>query len=268
MKVFFLIVSVVLFLCCSGNSIKNSQLIIDANNSWDKYFNKNNITGTFVLKKINSDTVQVFNINRSEKHYLPASTFKILNSLISLETKAIENENIIIKWDGKNRFYDKWNKDQNMRTAIKYSCVWFYQELARRVGSEKMQYYLDTVNYGNSKLGDKIDNFWLDGDLRINAKEQIIFLEKFLTQKLPFSSTTVETVKSIMLIDSSDSYKYYAKTGWATRTEPQIGWYVGFVIRENGTWLFALNININKKDDKKQRVMITENILKSENIIE
>jgi beta-lactamase class D len=150
-----------------------------------------------------------------------------------------------------------------MRTAIKYSCVWFYQELARRIGREKMQYYLDTVKYGNSKLGKNIDTFWLDGDLRISAIEQIEFLEKLLRKDIPFSNSNIETVKSIMMKDSTDTYNYYAKTGWVSK----IGWYVGFVIYDKERWLFALNIGIINNKDVKFRKIITEEILRDEGII-
>lgn len=254
---------IVLFYSCFNKPVETAKTTVVVNSEWGKYFQQKEIDGTFVLRKLNSDTLSVFNSARAEKQYLPASTFKILNSLISLETNVIENENIIIEWDGKKRFYDKWNQDQNMRTAMKYSCVWFYQELARRIGREKIQYFVDTVNYGNEKLGAKIDNFWLEGDLKISAIEQIEFLEKLLKYDLPFSNSNINTVKNMMLIDLTDKYKYYGKTGWASK----IGWFVGFVISENEKWLFALNVDINDNEDVKFRKIITEEILRSERII-
>ncbi|MEE9430446.1 MAG: class D beta-lactamase [Melioribacteraceae bacterium] len=263
MKVISFLFISVLFLSCSDKPTNKSKSILITNGGWGKYFNLNDLVGTFVLKKLNSDTLKVYNPVRAKQQYLPASTFKILNSLISLEENVIENVDTIFKWDGKKRFYDKWNQDQNMRTAMKYSCVWFYQELARRIGREKMQYYLGTIKYGNSKLGESIDTFWLDGDLRISAIEQIIFLEKLLTKQLPFSNSNIETVKSILLINSSDTYSYYAKTGWAAK----IGWYVGFVIKGNESWLFALNIDILKKNDTRFRKSIAENILRNEGLL-
>ncbi|MCB0729998.1 MAG: class D beta-lactamase [Ignavibacteriae bacterium] len=246
--------------------LNNDKVFIE-NENWSEFYNSAKVNGTFVLTKLNSDSIFCFNKNRTDSSFLPASTFKIINSLISLETKAIEDENEIIKWDGQKRFLENWNQDQNLRSAIKYSCVWFYQELARRVGKEKMQYYLDVCNYGNSKMGDKIDTFWLEGDIRISAKEQIKFLTNFLNKTLPFSDRNFEIVKNIMLIDSTDKYKYYAKTGWTARVEREIGWYVGFVERLGETWIFAINIDMNGIDDAKYRIEITESILKQEGIL-
>jgi beta-lactamase class D len=257
-----------LILFFAKSIFSQSEVIVDRTADWNEFFNMPGIEGTFVLKKINSDTLQVYNLERINKQFLPASTFKIINSLISLEAKAVADENEIIKWDGVKRFIENWNQDQNLKSAIKYSCVWFYQELARRVGREKMQHYVDLSNYGNKKLGDKIDTFWLEGDIRISANEQIEFLTKFLNKDLPFSDRNLEIVKSIMMKDSTDCYKYYAKTGWTARVEKQIGWYVGFIETKNTSWIFAMNIDFYKDEDAKNRIKISEDILKKEGILE
>lgn len=245
---------------------QNKSTIVD-NNYWETYFEKAGVKGTFVLSKLDSDTMMIYNRERSKNTFLPASTFKILNSLISLETKVIENEDEIIKWDGKKRFYDKWNQDHNLKSAIKYSCVWFYQELARRVGEEKMQFYLDTTKYGNSKIGTDIDKFWLEGELRISAIEQIEFLKNFIKKELPFSENNHEIVKNILLVEETKDYKFYAKTGWAARIKPAVGWYVGFVERESDIWVFAMNIEINEDEQAKYRQEITRQILESEKLL-
>lgn len=235
--------------------------------TWGSVFENSGVDGTFLLYKLNSDTLFVHNSSRAAKTYLPASTFKILNSLISLETSVISDENEIIKWDGKKRFYDKWNQDHNLRSAIKYSCVWFYQELARRVGTGRMQSYLDAIGYGNKMMGGKIDTFWLIGDLKISAFEQLHFLNRFLRNELPFSRQNLSIVKDILLVDSTGNSKLYAKTGLTARTESQIGWYVGFTENENDIWIFAMNIDINKKEDGNLRRGITEIILRKEGIL-
>ena len=117
---------------------------------------------------------------------LPASTFKILASLIGLETGVIPDENYVIKWDGTRYPIPSWNQDHTLKTAIQNSVVWYYQELARRVGREKMQYWVDVVNYGNKDISGEIDNFWLVGGLRISANEQVEILKRQYQEDLPF----------------------------------------------------------------------------------
>jgi beta-lactamase class D len=266
MKKFVLLIILVSFVSCSQQT-KNSQQVIIPTDKWKNHFTNAEVEGTFVLTKLNSDSLFVYNFERAKTGFLPASTFKIPNSLISLESKVIADENEIIKWDGKKRFYDAWNQDQNLSSAIRISCVWFYQELARRVGKDKMQFYLDTLNYGNSIMGADVDKFWLEGELRISAIEQIDFLTNFLNRDLPFSKRNFDIVEKILLVDSTDNYMQFAKTGWGGDDDNQVGWYVGFVKNSSGVWIFALNIHIKKDEDAQFRKIIVNEILKREGII-
>lgn len=249
-----------------------SILTLNAQNNnstekWKLIFDKYNINGTFILYSTSSGETQTFNKERNDSTFLPASTFKILNSLIALETSAINSIDDTIKWDGIDKGLDKWNKDQTMKTAMPLSCIWFYQELARRIGEKNMQKWIDNAGYGNTKMGGQIDNFWLEGDLRISANEQIKFIEKLVNNDLPFDTLIQENVKSIMITDSTDNYILHSKTGWVMRTANQIGWFVGYIESNKGTWIFALNIDINIKSDAKYRKQITYEILEKEGII-
>lgn len=246
-----------------------SLSIFAQNNSqdWSKYFNDAQVNGCMVLYNTRTQKTQYYNEKRCDSTYLPASTFKIISSLIALETNAVNGIYDSIKWDGKDRGWPEWNQDQCMNSALGISCVWFYQELAKRVGEVDMQKWLDKVEYGNQIMGAEIDNFWLQGDIRISANEQISFLKRLLNNELPFSIENQETVKAIMLTDSSENYKVYSKTGWAMRVDKQIGWLVGYVETNDNTYIFALNIDIHKDSDSKFRKEIVYDVLRTERII-
>ena len=239
----------------------------DQNAEWENYFKQANINGCMVLYDTQNQQSQFHNQKRCDSAYLPASTFKIINSLIALETNAVDGIYDSIKWDGKDRGWSQWNQDHCMNSALGISCVWFYQELARRVGKVDMQKYLDEVGYGNKTMGAEIDNFWLQGDIRISANEQIEFLERLINNELPFSIDNQNTVKKLILTDSSENYKIHSKTGWAMRVDRQIGWLVGYVETNDNTYIFALNIDIHENSDAKYRKELVYNILKSEGII-
>lgn len=235
----------------------------EQNEKWNKIFDKHKINGTFILKNLSNNQLTIYNKERSDSSYLPASTFKILNSMIALQTSSIGSVNDTIKWDGIDKGWEPWNKDQTMKTAMPISCVWFYQELAKRIGKEEMKYWINKANYGNEKLGKEIDNFWLEGDLRISAKEQIMFIERLINNELPFDKQIQEIVKEIMITDSTDNYIIHSKTGWTN----QIGWNVGFIETNKNKWVFAMNINMTKIQEAKYRKEITYEILKKEKII-
>ena len=249
-----LIFSTSLFLNCHQS---------DSSEKWNDIFDKHDIYGTFVLKQISTQELSFYNKARSEQQFVPASTFKILNSLIALQTSVIKSVDDTIKWDGIERDFKSWNRDQTMRSAISVSCVWFYQELARRIGKKQMLNYIEKADYGNQKIENQIDRFWLDGNLKISAKEQIAFIEKLIKNKLPFEKQIQEIVKEILITDKSDKYTIHSKTGWSK----QIAWNVGYIETDKDTWIFALNIEMEKIEKAKYRKIISYEILEAEGII-
>ncbi len=236
---------------------------IQENNEWKVFYDNHKVTGCLIIYDLNTNKYQVYNKARGKDEFLPASTFKILNSLIALEAGVIKDENEIIPWDSVKRQYDKWNMDQTLRTAIKYSAVWAYQELARRIGEERMQYFVDTVKYGNGNIGGGIDHFWLDGDLRITPFEQVEFLKRLYSDSLPFSKRNLDIVKDIMINDKGDNYILRGKTGWAGST----GWYVGYLEANKDTYFFANNIEIVIDRDTEARIAIVKEVFKSMDLL-
>jgi beta-lactamase class D len=166
-----------------------------------RHFQELGVQGSIFIDDLKHDRAYQYNPQRNATAFLPASTFKILNSLISLETKVISDELQILTWDGIQRSIPAWNRDLNMKEAIKISAVWFYQVLARRVGYDRMQKWVTETGYGNQKIGGKedIDKFWLEGELRITPQQQIKFLRRLYSNDLPFSERSLSIVKDIRL---------------------------------------------------------------------
>ena len=253
-------------LCCVLVTACQTESSIVEKESWKSVYQDEGLVGTFVLKNLKTKQVFVYNQGRIDSMYTPASTFKIFNSLVSLQEGVID-ETTVIPWDSVERQIDGWNEDMWMTKAFPRSCVWFYQEIARRVGEERMQYWLDTIGYGNQTMGAAIDLFWLEGDLKVSAMQQIDLLEKLNAQELSFDKGIQSRVKELMIADSTAAYRIYAKTGWGMRIDKQIGWYVGIVETENGTWAFANNIDIRSIDDLRFRKDLLYKILKLEEIV-
>ncbi len=227
----------------------------------DSIFTANKVNGTLVLYDLKNQKNYVHNKKRANKGFLPASTFKIPNSLIGLETKAVKDENEIIKWDGVERSFESWNRDHSMKTAIKVSCVPFYQEIARRIGKTQMQQWINKINYGNKNISEKIDDFWLVGNLRITAFEQIDFLKNLYANKLPFSENTLKVVKEILILEETEKYILRGKTGWATKEK--VGWWVGYLETGNNVYFLAMNIDMPDESYIFKRLFITNSVYKT-----
>jgi beta-lactamase class D len=200
----------------------------------------------FVLMELSSGALIRFDTARSAARLIPASTFKIANALIALETGVADGPDFALPWDGRqgDGFWSPaWSRDHTLATAMRQSVVWYYQELARRIGPERMQAYLDRFDYGNRSMSGGIDQFWLRGGLRISADEQVLFLRRLLSGELDVSPGALAALRSALLLEDGIAHRLSGKTGTVSVTPTrELAWLVGFVERGEHTWLFALNV--------------------------
>jgi len=236
------------------------------NDAIARLFANNHLVGTFVLYDVQQDKLIGYNQIRANSRYIPASTFKIVNSLIGLETGAVKDTKEKLPYD-KNKLQGikplkSWQQDMDLADAIKVSNVPIYQELARRIGLAKMQAYIKLLNYGNTSIGQTVDTFWLKGPLTISAVEQVMLLADLAQEKLPLSITAQKAVKEITLLEQGENWQLHGKTGWADTYKPNVGWFVGWVEKQGKIYVFALNIDmINPQQDIPKRVTLTKEAL-------
>ncbi len=243
MKVFSVLTIFFLFFSCGQNKVKVDK-------SLAKYFTENKVEGCFALMDNGTGKFSVHNLPMyRDSSFLPASTFKIVNSLIGLQTGKISNDSMVIKWDGVERRIKGWNKDLTMYEAFRVSSVPYYQEVARRIGRDTMQQWLDSLGYGTKRITSPIDSFWLDNSLKIKPDEQLGLVKRLYFNQLPFFKSYQEMVKRAMLFESNTNYRLGYKTGWGFDEKGNnIGWVVGWIEENNHPFFFVLNIQSPEKD--------------------
>ena len=229
---------------CQSNQLDSDE------QQFKQYFTDYDLNGSFVLYSLEDDEYISYNEDQLDKNFTPASTFKICNSLIGIETGIIRDQNFIIQWDSVERQNPNWNQDTDLKEAFKNSTVWYYQELASRVGKDTMKYWLDKLDYGNADTSGGITEFWLSGELRTTPRNQIEFLKKLVLNSLPLRPRTMDIVKNIMIIENTTDYILYGKTGWGFQDNKDIGWFVGFIEAANTTYIFVNCIQTNNPNNK------------------
>ena len=201
------------------------------------------VVGSVLIYNFQKDIYYSNNFEWASKGNLPASTFKIVNSIIALETGVVKDDSTIFKWDGKKRWMKQWEQDLSLRDAFHFSCVPCFQEVARKIGTKRMNEYLSKLNYGNMEVdSNNVDAFWLEGESRISQFQQIDFLKRLYNSELPISRRTEEIMKRMMIIEETDNYKLSGKTGWSNSNGTDNGWFVGYVELGTKTYFFATNI--------------------------
>lgn len=274
-SIYFLLLIVVFGSCREARITEHEE--------WAKVFKEHGIdSACFILRDNNHESIHYFNKDRCLTRYMPASTFKVFNSLVALEVAVAPDERLLIKWDSV-AAREECSKDLSMKEAFSESCLWYYQEIARRIGPSRMQQYIDTVKYGNMRASGSIDNFWLNDSLQISADEQNGFLKRMYFAELPFSERSQRIVKNMMLQEDTEGYKLYYKTGTGTKGSKDLYWVVGFIERiehvnepkgsmnktniRNYPYFFAMNFDMpvgnNSKNWFGERILVLKEILKS-----
>ncbi len=229
-----------------------------------KHFTDLGTVGTFVGYKVDEYLIIASDKNRSGEPKLPASTFKIPNSIIALETGVVADpDKDVFKWDGVVRSVEAWNKDHTMRSAIAVSAVPVYQEIARRIGQERMQKYVDLFEYGNRDIGGGIDQFWLTGNLRIDPVQQVDFVDRLRRGVLPVSKRSQDLVRDILPVTKVGDSIIRAKSGLlgAEAGKPQLGWMVGWAEKGSEQTVFALNMDCLEPRHIPARMTVTQQCL-------
>ncbi len=217
------------------------------------------LNGAILILDDDSEIFYSNNFERARTAYIPASTFKIPNTLIALEEGIVENENAILAWDGEVRGIDNWNQDLTLKQAFHYSCVPCYQEIARSVGPEKMNDYVSKLGFGEMDIsGSNIDEFWLLGKSKISPFNQIDFLQRYRYSELGISKRTEGIAKKLMVSEEGDGYKIISKTGWSSSG---VWWYVGYVVKGSQSFFFATNVDYNAEVDPGMRIEVTKKAL-------
>lgn len=208
------------------------------------------LKGAILVYNLEIDQFYSNDFEWANKGHLPASTFKIPNSIIGLETGAAKDDSTIFEWDGEPKMFKRWEQDLIFKDAFHYSCVPCYQELARNIGVKAMNEYLNDFYYGYMHVDTtNIDMFWLEGESQISQFQQINFLRRLHLSELPISERTDEIIKRMIVIEENDAYTLRGKTGWSSQNDIDNGWFVGYIEVQEKTYFFATNIEPKNNND-------------------
>jgi beta-lactamase class D len=254
----------------TGNNSRRTEVVRP---DFRQILDSANVVGSVLVYDPQSNIAYSNDFKRCDRGYLPASTFKIPNSIIALETGVVEDDSTLFKWNGEKRRLPAWEQDLIFRDAFRLSCVPCYQEIARKIGVERMIKYLASLGYGNMVVDSAtIDLFWLEGESKITMNQQLDFLFRFYKSEMPITERTHQIMKRLMLIESNDSWTFSGKTGWVTRNGNNIGWFVGYIEKGNNVFFVITNIEPNESFNMdffpKIRAQISLGALKKLKLIE
>lgn len=250
--------------------------ILFAQKSLNQPFEECGIDGSITIYDYGMNKWVTNNIEASQVATLPASTFKIVNSLIALETGVIKDENEIIPWiDDYDtlKYGDRPNiyHSMGMKEAYKLSAGWVYIELAKKIGKNRYKDFLTRIGYGNVDLSIEDPDFWNFGEFAISPINQINVLVGIYEETLPFSEQSFKILKEMMIEEETDEYVIRAKTGWTRDSGKDTGWWVGYIEKQDNIYFFATRLIKDRSESNQNfgscRKEITRTILKQLKIL-
>lgn len=187
----------------------------------------------------------------------PASTFKIALSvmgfdsgfLLDAHTPTLPFKAGYADWGG-----DNWKQPTDPTRWLKYSVVWFSQQITAALGVETLERYALAFGYGNADFaGDAgknnaLERAWISSSLKIAPVEQVAFLRNLLNRNLPVQAHAIDMAMAIVETTSAGGgWTISGKTGAAY---PRLadgsfdrakgwGWFVGWATKEGRTLVFA-----------------------------
>jgi beta-lactamase class D len=242
MKKIFIALNLILFINLNANCQTKKPKEIEKS-EFGSILDSLKVKGAILIYDVKNKIYYSNDFSWAKTGIIPASTFKIPNSIIALETGIVESDSTMFMWNGEKRRFKKWEENLTFKKAFQVSCVPCYQEIARKVGVKRMKSYLKKLNY-NGMVFDTltIDNFWLQGKSKFSQMQQIDFLERLYFSKLPISKRTEDVMKDIMQIEETENYVLSGKSGWGMRNEINNGWLVGYLETNNSVYFFATNV--------------------------
>lgn len=195
----------------------------------------------------------------------PASTFKIALAAMGFDSGFLTDAHSptlpyregYVDWGG-----DAWKQPTDPTRWLKYSVVWYSQQITQGLGTERLEHYASKFGYGNADFsGDPgkhngLERAWISSSLKISPREQVAFLEHIVGRTLPVAPHVFDQIDRIVEVLPSGEWETHGKTGMAYPRKADesfdearaYGWFVGWAVKGNRTLVFARLIQDEKKE--------------------
>lgn len=195
--------------------------------------------GCFLLYNLKTNAFEKTIGDACQERFPACSSFKVPLAVMAFDSGVLKDEKQVLKWDGEKRFLETWNKDQDARSWMRESVVWFSQRLTPKLGKKELKEYLSKFKYGNEDVSTGITTAWLNspsnpkGALAINAYEQVEFMKKLWSNELPVTKRSMGITRQITYLETSpNGFKLSGKTGsnfYDADRKLQLGWFISHI---------------------------------------
>ncbi len=220
---------------------------------WSEYFE--GLNGAAVVFDPAAGEYAVYNRELADTRRSPCSTFKIVSSLVGLESGVIPAGDSVRTWSGEHFWNEDWNRNIGFEDAFRTSCIWYFRDVIDELGPETVQKELDRLEYGNCDISDweglintnngkmALRGFWVESSLKISAMEQVNVMDRIFGESSRYQAQTLEQLKAVMKLTGWEELPFtiYGKTGMGKTDGITVdSWYTGFAEAQGRVMYFCV----------------------------
>ncbi|MEO8962649.1 MAG: penicillin-binding transpeptidase domain-containing protein [Ginsengibacter sp.] len=242
-KIFLFASFLIAFASCTLNKSK-------INNDLKKYFDSAHVEGSFAFLNNQMGDITIYNMQLDTQRISPASSFKILLTLVGVQTGKIINENSIPVTTDSGK-----TKEMTLNEIFNSPNVNYFQSVARQIGKDTLKLWIDSLGYGNKHVDGAVDSFWLNNELKISPDEQLGLVTKLYFDQLPFQKYAQQMTRNAMLREDNTLYHLSYATGTGSdENDKPIGWVAGWIEENRHVYFF---ITFVRSPDKNTNIDMT-----------
>jgi beta-lactamase class D len=222
---FFVLLS---FQACTVNNVREDDGIGDV-------FEANKVTGTFGMFDNSRGDFTIYDLDRFKKPVSPAQTFHIFSALVALHTGKLADDSSMVVG------LDSASTQLSLSTAFKNNDDAHFKTIANLIGKDTLKFWMDTVKYGNKKIGNEVTQFWMNDSLTISPDEQLGLIKRLYFRQHPFRASVQEQVKKMMLVVNNAQYQMAYQLGVVVRGDKKQAWVVGWIEENRHVYPFIVS---------------------------
>jgi beta-lactamase class D len=222
---FFVLLS---FQACTVNNVREDDGIGDV-------FKANKVTGTFGMFDNSRGDFTIYDLDRFKKPVSPAQTFHIFSALVALHTGKLADDSSMVVG------LDSASTPLSLSTAFKNNDDAHFKTIANLIGKDTLKFWMDTVKYGNKKIGNEVTQFWMNDSLTISPDEQLGLIKRLYFRQHPFRASVQEQVKKMMLVVNNAQYQMAYQLGVVVRGDKKQAWVVGWIEENRHVYPFIVS---------------------------
>jgi beta-lactamase class D len=226
---FFVALFAVVFLAaCTVNNVTEDDKL-------GRFFEENKVTGTFGMFDNSRGDFTIYDLERFRKPVSPAQTFHIFSSLVALHTGKLTDDSSTVVGA------DSASSTLTLSQAFKNNSEAHFKSIANLIGKDTLKYWMDSVKYGNKKIGNDVAAFWMNDTLKISPDEQLGLIKRLYFKQHPFRASVQEQVKKMMIVLNNAQYQMAYQQANIVRGNQQQAWVVGWIEENRHVYPFVLS---------------------------